>query len=71
MYSFILVYGVFLHFLFFFFNIFSMFIFERQRMNGGGAEREGHTESVAGSRLSAVSTDPDTGLELRNHKIMA
>ena len=27
-------------------------------------EREGHTESEAGSRLQAVSTEPDTGLEL-------
>ena len=28
-----------------------------------GAEREGGTESEAGSRLQAVSTEPDTGLE--------
>ena len=33
-------------------------------MNGGGAEREGDTESEAGSRLRAVSTEPDAGLEL-------
>ena len=33
-------------------------------MNRGGAEREGDTESEAGSRLQAVSTEPDTGLEL-------
>ena len=39
-------------------------------MNGGGAEREGDTESEAGSRLRAVSTEPDAGLELTNHKIM-
>ena len=40
---------------FFFFNFFSMFIYfwdrERQSMNGGGAEREGDTESETGSRL--------------------
>ena len=29
---------------------------ERQSMNGGGAEREGDTESEAGSRLRAVGT---------------
>ena len=39
-------------------------------MNGGGSEREGDTESEAGSRLLAVSTEPDTGLELTDHKIV-
>ena len=39
-------------------------------MNGGGAEREGDTESKAGSRLGAVSTEPDTGLKLMNCEIM-
>ena len=49
-----------------------MFIFERQRqsVSGGGAERERDTESEAGSRLSAVSTEPNVGLKLTNHKIM-
>ena len=28
-----------------------MFIFERERVSGGGTEREGDTESEAGSRL--------------------
>ena len=32
-------------------------------MNGGGAEREGDTESEAGSRLRAISPEPDAGLE--------
>ena len=36
----------------------------------GGAEREGDIESEAGSRLQAVSTEPDMGLKLTNHKIM-
>ena len=58
----------------FFFNFFfqRLFIFgtERQSMNGGGAEREGDTESEAGSRLRAVSTEPDVGLEPTNHEIM-
>ena len=32
-------------------------------MKGGGAAREGDTESEMGSRLPAVSTEPDAGLE--------
>ena len=39
-------------------------------MNGGGAEREGDTESEAGSGLWAVSTEPDAGLEPTSHEIM-
>ena len=39
-------------------------------MSGGGAEREGDTESEAGSGLRAVNTEPDAGLELMNRKIM-
>ena len=39
-------------------------------MSRGGAEREGDTESEAGSGLSAVSTEPDAGLEPTNHEIM-
>ena len=39
-------------------------------MSRGGAEREGDTESEAGSRLQAVSTESDAGLELTNRKIM-
>ena len=49
-----------------------MFIFvsKRQSVSRQGAEREGDTESEAGSRVLAVSTEPDVGLELMNHKIM-
>ena len=36
----------------------------------GQRQREGDTESEAGSKLSAVSTEPDAGLELMNHEIM-
>ena len=36
----------------------------------GRAEREGDTESEAGSRLWVVSTEPDMGLELTECKIM-
>ena len=39
-------------------------------MSRRGAEREGDTESEAGSRLLAVSTEPDAGLELTNSEIM-
>ena len=50
-----------------------MFIYfwetERQSMSRGGAEREGDAESEAGSRLWAVSTEPDAGLELTNREI--
>ena len=40
-------------------------------MSRGGAEREGDTKSKAVSRLWAVSTEPDPGLELTNCEIMA
>ena len=43
---------------------------DRQSMSRGGAEGEGDTESEAGSRLWAVSTEPDAGLELTNCTIM-
>ena len=33
-------------------------------MSGGVAEREGDTESEAGSMLQAVHTGPDAGLNL-------
>ena len=39
-------------------------------MSGGGAEREGDTESQAGSTFWAVSPEPDVGLELTNREIM-
>ena len=54
-----------------------MFIFDRerqsqgQRVSGEGAEREGDTESEAGSRLWAVGTEPDLRLELMNLEIMS
>ena len=39
-------------------------------MSGGGAEREGDTESEAGARLRACNTEPDEGLEPTNREIM-
>ena len=38
-------------------------------MNGGGADREGDTESEAGSGVRAVSTEPDAGLEPTNREM--
>ena len=42
-------------------------------MSRGGAERERETQNpkqAPGSRLQAVSTEPNAGLELTNCKIM-
>ena len=47
-----------------------MFETERHSMSREEAEREGDTECEAGSRLWAVSTEPDAGLELTNSEIM-
>ena len=43
---------------------------ERQSMSMGGAETGEDTESKAGSRLRAVSTEPDAGHEPTNCEIM-
>ena len=43
---------------------------ESESISRGGAERERDTESEAGSRLRAVSTEPDVGLEPTDHEIM-
>ena len=37
-------------------------------MSRGRVQREGDTESEAGSRLRAVSTEPGVGLEPTNHE---
>ena len=42
----------------------------REKTSRGGAEREQDTESETGSRLRAVSTEPDAGLELTDREIM-
>ena len=47
-----------------------LFIFEREHKQGRGREREEDIESEADSRLWAVSTEPDTGLELMNCDMM-
>ena len=47
----------------------SLFILrERERESGGGSEREGERERIP-SRLHAVSTEPDVGLDPTNHEI--
>ena len=55
-------------------NIFLMFICfwetETQSVSRRGSEREGDTESEAGSRLWAVSAEPDAGLELTEREIV-
>ena len=43
---------------------------EKQSVSVGGTEREGGTESEAGSRLLTVSTEPDMGLEFIHCEIM-
>ena len=51
-----------------------MFIYfgerEWDRVWVGEGQREGATESEAGSRFWAVSTEPDVGLELMDYEIM-
>ena len=51
-----------------FFNIYSFLRDTDSMSRGGGRERE--TESEAGSRLWAVSTEPSVGLKLTNHEVM-
>ena len=46
---------------------FNVCLFLRDSTSRGGAERVGDTESEAGSRLGAVSTESDTGLEPTYH----
>ena len=57
-------------FILIFFNV--LFIFEtgRDRAWTGEGQREGGTESETGSRLWAVSTEPDAELELTDREIM-
>ena len=56
---------------FFFFFKFVCFLTQREseRELGRGREKE-DTESEAGSKLGAVSTEPDAGLELKNCETM-
>ena len=55
-------------------GLFYVYLFLRQREaedeRGRGRERGGDTESKAGSRLPAVSTERDAGLELTSSEVM-
>ena len=47
-----------------------MYLFLRDRECEQGRSRERDTESEAGSKLRAVSTEPDARLELTDREIM-
>ena len=55
-------------------GLFYVYLFLRQREaedeRGRGRERGGETESKAGSRLRAVSTERYAGLELTSSEVM-
>ena len=54
----------------FFFNVY-LFLGQRETEHErGGAERQGDTESETGSRLRAISPEPDAGLELTDREIV-
>ena len=50
--------------------MFYLFLRERDRILAGVGQREGDTESEAGSRLRAVGTELDAGLELTSREIV-
>ena len=55
--------------MFFFFSLMFIYLW-RAEGHKWGRGREGGTKSKAGSRLRAVSTEPDVGLESTNREIM-
>ena len=64
---------LFIYFKKIFFNVFYLFLEQRETEHerGRGREREGDTESETGSRLRAISPEPeDAGLELTDHEIV-
>ena len=54
---------------YFFFKFLNV-TFERERVQVREGQRERETESEAGSRLRAVSPEPDAGFEPTNREIM-
>ena len=52
------------------FNVYLVWERDEPNVSGGGAEREGDTELEAGSRLWALSTEPNAGLELTSYEIL-
>ena len=61
--------GIVSHLSFEIFNVLFSFLRDTE-CEQGGTEREGDKESEVGSRLQAVSTEPDVGLEPTNCEIM-
>ena len=60
-------------YIFFLKKIFLTFIFERDRVPAGEGQRERETQNrkgAPGSRLGAVSTEPNAGLKPTNCEIM-
>ena len=57
-------------FSFFFFNVYLFFGQRETEHEWGRAERERDTESETGSRLQAISPEPDAGLELTDREIV-
>ena len=54
-----------------FFSTFIFYFWDRETEHERGrAEREGDTESETGSRLRAISPEPDAGLELTDREIV-
>ena len=47
-----------------------MSTFEREQEQGRGRERERDTASETGSRLRAISPEPDSGLKLTDREIV-
>ena len=47
-----------------------LFLRERDRVQVGEGQEERETDCEVGSRLRAVSTEPDTGLKLTNREIV-
>ena len=54
----------------FFFNVYLFLRLKETQHERGGAEREGDTESEAGTRLRAISPEPEAGLELTDREIV-
>ena len=59
-----------LHLIFYFLLFLIVYLFLRETECEWGRCREGDTESEAGSRLQAVSTEPDTGFKPTDREIM-
>ena len=55
--------------LFFFFNVYLLLRHRERQSASGEGQGEGDAQPEAGSRLRAVGTEPDAGLELTNREI--